>query len=52
VYGTAEDYELVPIEDTDAVGIYYQGEGIGIVAENPDLDLSTDFLFLDETSDV
>jgi Ca2+-binding RTX toxin-like protein len=51
-YGTAEDYELVPIDDTDAVGILYQGEAIGIVAANPDFDLSTDLYFWDETSDV
>ncbi|MGL6344931.1 MAG: calcium-binding protein [Waterburya sp.] len=54
VYGTAEDYELVPLEleDGNAVGIFYQGEAIGLVADNPDLSLSTDFVFWDETSDV
>lgn len=51
-YGTAEDYELVAIDDTDSVGILYQGETIGLVADNPDLDLSNDFIFWDEISET
>jgi Ca2+-binding RTX toxin-like protein len=45
VYGTAEDYELVTLDDANAVGIFYQGEAIGVVLENLDLSLSTDFYF-------
>lgn len=51
-YGAAEDYELVPIEDEDSVAIFYQEEAIGYVEDYPDLDLSTDFIFWDEISDV
>jgi Ca2+-binding RTX toxin-like protein len=53
-YGSAKDYELIPLEDdnNNAVGIFYKGEAISVVEDNLDLDLSTDFLFWDETSDA
>jgi hypothetical protein len=51
-YGTAEDYELVPIDDSDSVEILYQGEMVGLVDDYPDLDLSNDFIFWDEIADA
>jgi Ca2+-binding RTX toxin-like protein len=51
-YGTAGDYELVSIDDTGSVEIRFQGEMIGLVEDNPDLNLSDDFVFWDETADA
>lgn len=51
-HGKARDYELVALDDDLGIAISYQGELIGAVLDNSDLSLSTDFYFMDETSDL